>query len=322
MSVHTGALPPEALREAAAAWHVRLQSDAATETDWLDFEAWLVAAPENQAAYEEVEALWAELDQAQVEPAGNVTPLRRKSAARPPAWMSMAAGLAVAAAAGLIVWNMPGPLQTYDTAPGERRVVTLSDGSTVTLNGGSHITVRMSPKERRIEMAEAEAVFDVAKNPNRPFLIGAGDRQVRVVGTQFNVLRHDGEVKVTVNRGVVEVRPADATSGPALARLEKGSSLAHREGQTGDRVAAADPQAAMAWTEGRLVFQGQSLEEVARTLNRYVSTPIVVDRAAAALPVTATLNIGPEDQMLGALAAFLPVEFRKQNDRVRASLRD
>jgi transmembrane sensor len=322
MNVQSGAPTSEALREAAAAWHVRLQSDAAQDVDWLDFEAWLSAAPEHLEAYEEVENLWAELDDAKVEAVGNVAPLRRKAASRPPAWVALAASLAVALAAGLIVWNMPGPLQTYDTKPGERRVVTLADGSTVTLNGGSHIGVRMSPRDRRVEMADAEAVFDVAHNPNRPFLIEAGDRQIRVVGTQFNVLHHDGDVAVTVNRGIVEVRRGDQPSGPALARLEKGQSLSHREGETADKVAAADPQTAMAWTEGRLVFQGERLDQVVRTLNRYVATPIIVDRAAAGLTVTATVTIGPEDQMLDSLAAFLPVEFRHQTDRVRVSLRD
>jgi transmembrane sensor len=322
MSVQSGAPTRETPRDAAAAWHVRLQSDGAQESDWLDFEAWLSAAPEHLEAYDAVESLWADLDEANIEPSDNVTPLRRRTATRPPAWMAMAASLVVAAGAGLIVWNMPGPLQTYETKPGETRTVTLADGSTVTLNSGSHIGVRMSPRERRVEMADAEAVFDVAHNPNRPFLIEAGDRQIRVVGTQFNVLHHDGDVAVTVNRGIVEVRPNDQTSGPALARLEKGQSLSHREGETADKIALADPKTAMAWTEGRLVFQGERLDQVVRTLNRYVATPIVVDRAAAGLPVTATLTIGPEDQMLDSLAAFLPVEFRRQTDRVRVSLRD
>jgi len=326
MSADTGSLPThETPRDAAVAWHVRLQSDAATGDDWLAFEDWLSAAPEHQAAYDEVEALWSILDEATPEPvaAGNVTPLmRRKPVTRRWAGVGIAASLALATAVGLGVWYTPGPPQTYDTAPGERRTVALADGSTITLNGGSHVSVRMDRRERHVEMADAEAVFDVAKDPDRPFIIEAGERQIRVVGTHFNVLRRDDETTVTVNRGVVEVRPGGAKGGPPLARLQKGQTLSHHTGPGVDTVRAADPAAAMAWTEGRLVFQGERLDAVAKTMNRYVRKPIVVDPRAAALPVTATLTIGPETQMVDALAAFLPVLFHDEGDRVRASLRN
>jgi transmembrane sensor len=200
-------------------------------------------------------------------------------------------------------------------------VVTLADGTHITLNGASRLSASLGRRERRVVMADAEAVFDVAKDPGRPFYIDAGDREIRVVGTEFNVLHHAGEVRVTVRRGVVEVRPADEPQAPPVARLVKGQALAHREGQPRDVVSAADPDAALAWTEGRLVFQGERLADVATTLNRYVRTPIEVAPEVRDTPVRATLVIGPEADMLASLGAFLPVQSQRRGDRVYVSLR-
>jgi transmembrane sensor len=170
-------------------------------------------------------------------------------------------------------------------------------------------------------MASAEAVFDVAKDPARPFFIEAGDREIRVVGTEFNVLHQGGDVKVTVRRGVVEVRPKGAPAAQPLARLTKGQALVHREGQGDDTVAVADPDAAMAWTTGRLVFQGERLSEVAATLARYGGRPIEVAPDARDMRVTASLNIGSEDAMVRSLSEFLPVQVERRTDSLRLSLR-
>jgi transmembrane sensor len=316
-------LPPEATpRDHAVAWCVRLASDAAEEADWLAFETWLAASPDHQRAYAAVESLWAYLDEVPPAAVTTIVPLRPRPTRRPVVWVgAIAASLVAAVLVGVGLWSAQPTAQSFQTALGERRVVALQDGSQVTLNGGSRITATIGWRSRRVVMADAEAVFDVAKDPRRPFLVQVGDREIRVVGTQFNVLRHAGDVRITVRRGVVEVRPADSPSSPPLARLVKGQSLAHTEGQRDDAIAAADPETAFAWTEGRLVFHGESLAEVAATLNRYVATPITVAPEARNVPVTATLSVGGEDEMLRTLSAFLPVQAERHPDSVRLSLR-
>lgn len=312
---------PGPLRDRAAAWHARLSSDTAEDGDWLAFEAWLAESPDHLRAYEAVETVWTALDDAPPSAATNVATLRPRPSRRA-VWMgAAAASLAVAVGAGLVLQSRTPALQTYETAFGQRRVVQLADGSKVTLNGGSRLAVRLGGKERQVFMADAEAVFDVAKDPDRPFVIQAGDRQIRVVGTEFDVLRHQGEVRVTVRRGVVEVRPAGKPAATPIARLVKGQALLHHEGKTGDTVHRADPDAAMAWTQGQLVFKGETLARVATTLSRYVRTPIVVAPEAQDLPVTAVLNLGDEDAMIDSLSAFLPVQAERQPDSVRLSLR-
>jgi transmembrane sensor len=313
---------PEAVRERAAAWHVRLASDAADEADWLAFEAWLRESPDHQRAYEAVEQVWVDLDAAPATAVTNVAALP----ARPPRRAilrlgALAASAAAAAVVGVTYWTGLPETQTFDTPPGRTQVVALADGSRITLNGGSHLTATLGRHERRVVMADAEAVFDVAKDPQRPFLIEAGEREIRVVGTEFNVLHHKGDTSVAVRRGVVEVRPAGAPGARPLARLTKGQALTHVKGRPWDVVRSVDADAALAWTTGRLVFHGEPLADVARTLSRYVGRPIEVAPDARALPVTAVLNIGPEDAMLGSLADFLPVRVERQPGTVRLSLR-
>jgi len=310
----------EAARERAVFWHVRLASDAASESDWLAFEAWLAEDPAHQKAYEAVEQVWAELDSAPPSARSNLAALQPRPNRRTVLAGAVAASIA-AAAVGAGLWSLQPRTMVFETPVGERRLVTLADGTRITMNGGSHLTATLGRRERRVAMADAEAVFDVAKDPHRPFLIEAGDREIRVVGTEFNVLHHGGRVAVAVRRGVVEVRPKGATGGPAAARLTKGQMLVHRRGEPDDQVAAVDPDAALAWTTGRLVFKNERLVDVAAAIDRYGSRPIVVSPEARDLKVTAVLEIGSEEAMLGSLAQFMPVQVEQRPDRIRLSLR-
>lgn len=325
---------PDAVLERAAAWHVRLASDDAGGADWLEFETWLAEAPLHLRAYEAVERLWSDLDAAAPAAASttapsNVTPLTAKprTARRPPVWIGAVAASLLAMVViggtfgGVSLWAGRPRTETFDTALGERRVVALTDGSRITLNGGSHLTATLGRRERRVVMASAEAAFDVARDPDRPFLIEASDREIRVVGTEFNVLHHDGDVKVTVRRGVVEVRPKGVAHAEPLARLTKGQSLSHRVGQSADAIRQADPDAAMAWTKGRLVFRDERLSEVATTLGRYGNRRIEVAPDARDMRVTASLNIASQDEMLRDLSKFLPVQVERRTDNLRLSLR-
>lgn len=314
-----------AARDLAVEWHVRLSSDAAEEGDWLAFEAWLDESPAHAAAYAEVEALWADLD-ALPAPGAEVVPLkpRPRRGARVWAWpAAIAASLAIAVGVGLNLgqFGAPRPV-TYATAKGVSREIQLADGTHVHLNSGSKISVVLGRRERHVEMADAEAAFDVAHDPGRPFIIDAGDRRIRVVGTEFDVLHHAGQVSVSVRRGVVEVRDLMAQAGaPPIARLVRGQMLEHREGAAGDRVAAVDPDKAFAWTEGRLIYEDARLADVAAELNRYVAAPIVVAPEARDLRLTAVINLDTEDAMMRRLTGFLPVTAVRDGDVYRIGLR-
>jgi transmembrane sensor len=304
--------------EEAAGWFARLQGEAATGDDWLAFERWLSASPAHAKAYEQLESLWVDLDHADIVDGLGQRPARRAlprdagthRRVRPGrrAWIvggAIAASLA-AAAMGVGVW--PAASQTYRTAPGQTRNLTLADGTRIQLNAASQISVSLDRDARRVRMADAEAVFDVAHDTGRPFLITVGDRQVRVVGTQFNLRHRDGRVALTVSRGVVEVRPADAPQA-APTRVTVGQQLAHQEGQALQTLTAAEPDVAFAWTNGQLIYRDRPLSEVAADLSRRFATPVrPADAQTGALRFTGVLVTDREPDVLRRLQAFAPIQ--------------
>ncbi|MCI3133761.1 FecR domain-containing protein [Phenylobacterium aquaticum] len=211
MSADADQMAADALRDEALAWLVRVQSDAATAEDWAALTDWLEASEDHQAAFEEAELLSAEVGDRAAEIAAATAPRSaRVIPFRPRRLAPVFAALTAAAAALVIVpmvWSAyEGAPVTYSTAPGKTREVALADGTHIRLDAASKLTVRLGWTARRVEMADAEATFDVAHDRSKPFLISVGDQQVRVVGTEFNIRHFDKAVVVSVRRGIVEVR--------------------------------------------------------------------------------------------------------------------
>jgi transmembrane sensor len=227
---------------------------------------------------------------------------------RPRAW-PVVGGLAAAAAAVAVVVllrpPMPAPTDIYQTAKGQSRMLQLADGSHVRLNSASRLSVRLDRDVRRIELAEGEAAFDVAKDPNRPFLISVGDRTVRVVGTEFDVLRHDGKLRVTVRRGIVAVQAPDAAPGSEPVLLKVGDQLEHVAGDRVSTVEQVDPDAAFAWKDGELIYRSRPLAEVVEDLNRYYATPVRVSGPAANVRFSGVIKLDGEDKVVRRLQGFL-----------------
>ena len=93
----------------------------------------------------------------------------------------------------------------YTTEVGEQRSIRLSDGSTVDLNAHSKMRVTLREHERDVELIEGQALFRVAKDHSRPFIVHSGDANVRAVGTQFDVNKHRSSTTITVVEGRVAV---------------------------------------------------------------------------------------------------------------------
>ena len=315
--------------EEAARWFARMQGETATAEDWLAFERWLQASPAHALAYEQLEGLWVDLDYAPVARELGGRPLlaaRRRAPSRAGvrslrrrAWLgagaAIAASLVAAAAIGLRAPSDPAP-QTFRTAAGEIRAITLADGTHIRLNAASTLTVSLGRHARRVRMADAEAVFDVAHDARRPFLIGVGDRQVRVVGTEFN-LRHLADlVDLTVRRGVVEVRPADAPQAQPI-RVAVGQELTHFAGQAGSVLKASDPGQAFAWTKGQLIYRDRPLSEVAADLSRRFATPVrTADARTAALRFSGVLVTDTEPAVLRRLEAYAPIRVERTSEAI------
>jgi transmembrane sensor len=301
----------DARRASAADWLVRLRAPDLDEAQATQFDAWLSAHPANAAAYDTALGVMLELDAAapeilrdiQAAPARPARPDRR-------GWL-IAGGLAAAATVALAVMPFSAlapATQSFATAKGEHRTVRLADGSTLELNAGSQLSVTLGRHERRVVMPQGEAVFDVAADKARPFLIDAGDRTVRVVGTRFDVRRRGAELSVTVERGVVEVRPSGELAGRVY-RLHPGQRLDTSQGATAVQLSLADPQAVESWRTGRLIYRDQPLGDVVADLNEQFQQPIVLEDAALAqIRVSGVLVLDDQAAVIRRLALLAPIK--------------
>jgi transmembrane sensor len=298
----------------AADWVVRLQSANLPDAEVVEFDAWLEAHPANAAAYDRTLAVTLELQDAAPALADGLkqAPARRplsRGARR--SWL-VAGGVAAAATVALAVMPYsvfaPAPAQTFATAKGEHRTIRLADGSTIELNAGSHLSVSLGRHERHVSLPDGEAVFDVAADKARPFLIDAGDRTVRVVGTRFDVRHRGSQLSVTVERGVVEVRPGGDAAGKVF-RLHPGQRLDTAQGAHAVQLSTVDPLQVESWRTGRLIFRDEPLGDLIADLNQQFATPITLaDPALAQTRVSGVLVLDDRAAVIRRLALLAPVK--------------
>lgn len=297
----------------ASAWLARLQRAEAGEADGLEFDAWLAESPANREAYLAALAAWQAFDGRQDAVLDELAAETRRVARRGGATRRWLVGGGMAIAAGLaavaVLPSMIGPasVQTYATGKGQHQRIILADGSAVDLNAETRLTVRFARRERHVELGDGQAIFDVAHDASRPFTIEASGRAVRVLGTQFDVRNRGGDVTVSVARGSVQVRPvASSKTGQAFV-LRPGQRLAI--GRTGvAELSAVDPQEALGWRSGRLVYRGAALSEVVADLNREFARQIeVTDPALARTPVTGVIVLDDQASVAKRLSLMLPV---------------
>ncbi|HET9483043.1 MAG TPA: FecR domain-containing protein, partial [Xanthomonadales bacterium] len=290
----------ESLLERAAAWHARLRADDAAAPDHAGFAAWLAADPRHRLAYADVCAAAYALESAGVAPPAVS---RREARPRRGAWSSALAGSAFALLAAFGLWHGAAPWQnvTSDafTVSGEQRRVTLPDGSRMLLDGDSAVDIAFAGATRTIVLKRGAAFFEVEPDAARPFVVRAGDASATALGTRYAVERLDGGVVVAVEEGIVEVR-SDTAPGTAR-RLAAGDSVSLPLGGAPGEVVRDD--AALAWTDARLVFSATPLPHALARIDRHVAGRIVrMGDAAADARVTAAIPAADAEGGLAAIA--------------------
>lgn len=323
----------------AAAWWLKLQAHegrlTAEEGDALD--AWLAADAANGPALQRCATAWNSLEGVAGTPemvalrADALEHMRRVNQrrwAKPLrsgrfAWAA-AAALVLSVGGGAWVSNMARD-QELATGVGERRVLTLADGSHVSMDAKTQVAVSLSKDQRRLQINAGRAKFDVAAEPGRPFTVEAGGHIVVATGTSFSTERVDGKLHVIVYEGKVVVlngaMPDPQTllalrrhPGEGVIALSPGQEFVVQDGASRG-VVRSDVAGSSSWEAGMLEFIEEPLSDAVAQLNRYSTQAIVVaDTRAAAIKVDGVFKAGQTDAFVEAMARVYPVRTRRRVD--------
>lgn len=326
----------EKLLEEAALWHARISDDLAGEDVWLAFTEWLEADETHRLSYDRVEELTFELDEvvepvlsalAEDKPADKASTDNSDNVVSLAAWrwgnrnvwggVAALAAMVMLVVANLGVFTSPEVVtQEFFTGYGEQQLVQLDDGSSIHLNTNSRLKVTLSEDERRTQLAYGEALFSVAKDNERPFFVAVGDQQVRVVGTQFNILRHEGTVTVTVSEGIVDVSAIEPREDAQTSRLTVGKQLVHEEGATGSLVRDVEPENIIAWESGVLTYEDAPLVYTIKELGRYFERPIEIRGDISHITFSGVLNVRDQEAVLMLLEDTLPIKITQSSEMI------
>ncbi len=326
----------DSIEEQAAYWFARLRADNASKGDKRRFKAWLEESPRHAEAYALQEEVWTAMQDSAVD--DEIMTMRQQAlgasaAANNNNWFkygAIAASLLVLAVSVMLVNPFgnssgsgsadpaeqlaqaePQSSPIYRTAIGQRSTVNLPDGSVVELNTDSLIQINFSDERRDLILLRGEALFDVAKDANRPFVVEADGKLITAVGTTFSVRRADDEVRVTLIEGIVTVDKEDGDNADPDAVSRKQMRPGEQLVALGDqpfKVNMIDTDTATSWKDGRLIFDNEPLGMIVQEVNRYSSRKLVVgDPTLSDMRVSGIFQVGSIDSFAAALEASFPV---------------
>lgn len=291
----SGAAEERRARAAAEAldWAERLRSSALSDAERGEFVDWLRESPVHVAEMLKVDAVaaelaafkgWGRLPAPAPVVRDNVTQLDaygsaavRASGAPRPARVRMAriaAGLALVAIAAGYLGSRLG-VTTIHTQAGESRRLTLEDGSVVRVLPGTDLRIHYRRSLRSVSIDQGRAIFEVAKDPSRPFVVEAAQTEVRALGTVFSVQRRDDSVVVAVAEGRVQVRSTAGAeaSRPGTAKfvpvaLEANERVSVSDHGVASPVSALHVESIDDWAQSQLEFRDARVADVVEDFNR------------------------------------------------------
>jgi len=316
----------------AAEWAARLDSGALTPDEENTLQHWLGGDTRRFGALARAQALMASAEIAEaIAPARPrlVPMLGRRS-------FLTAAAASLAGAFFVVSRTEYGEVHGYASEMGEIRVIPLEDGSRITLNTNSAVSVEYRPHSRLVKLTRGEAYFEVAKNPDRPFIVSGPAAQARAVGTAYSVrLGEEDRMQVRVTSGRVAVEPPPSVIAESL-RLspiaDNGAYLdanqqadvrvvrdGHWRGQVQVSIRDVTPdrvERELMWREGLLSFEGQTLGEAIDEFSRYSRQKVVLQNGVAHERVSGLFSATDPTGFARAIAISLKLKTRKENDAI------
>jgi transmembrane sensor len=301
--------------EAAAAWRIRLAEQ--DQQDCPEFAAWLAADERNASAWRQVQDRWSVFTEHATAP--EVIDLRCQALAHAHEasrgrWvrskrfanahrLGIAAVVIAVVVGGMFLWKVQPDV--YRTRAGERRVVTLADGSQVALDSRSEVRVRYTQLARELTLVQGQARFDVAHDVERPFTVTAGGHEVIALGTSFNMDLFGPRLLVTLIEGHVVVADINLDAGEQVVFAPRAPpSISH-----------VNLVQTTAWENGEVVFENDTLATVVARINRYARQGVVIaDPETSQLRISGVFHTGDIDGFVSTIVAYLPVRADKSGD--------
>ncbi|HKS58118.1 MAG TPA: FecR domain-containing protein [Steroidobacteraceae bacterium] len=303
------------IREHAAQWFLRLHAHDLSVAERFAYLQWLKASPMHIGETLQICKLYSvlypmkkQLFFTNEDDISNIVELSRENSTASPSrtrssWhiRALAAVLAIGVAllAGSIVrrnWFPP----TIETQASEWRSLALNDGSLVSVGPHTQLRNQFGGRQRLLQLARGEALFEVAKDASRPFVVDAELAVVRATGTRFAVSRRELEVVVTVEEGTVLVS-RDRTQSNAVAVASGEQTIV---GATWPPVVEqVNATRSLAWSNRHLIFENDTIATAAEEFNRRNRVQLVVDPALSSQRVLGQFNADDPASFAEAIAA-------------------
>ena len=294
----------------AVEWLIELQAENVTPAIRADWQRWRSAHPDHERAWQRIESINGKLRNLATPVSSAVTQATLTAPASSRRRQAVKA-LTILFFAGGSVWMLEQqtPWRIWNagqrTGPGQRRTLTLDDGSSLTLNTESAVDIHFSANERRVHLLAGEIFIATAKDPERrPFLVESREGLARALGTRFTVAQHDDATAVAVFEGAVEIQPRQA--GSAALILHAGQQTRF----TAHAAAAPEmtDESSAAWSTGFIIARSMRLADFLAQLNRYSNSTLSCAAAIADLRVSGSYPLDDINKILETLAAMLELE--------------
>jgi transmembrane sensor len=311
--------PSAEARAAAAAWVARLHGPNRTREVEAGFRRWLADDAEHAAAFELLTDTWEKSARLRRRPAETVArgePLGFRISFSRAVLATVAAALLAIAATVFYLHS-----DAVTTGVGELRTLVLDDGTRLYLNASTRVRVHYDKQFRRVSLEEGEALFEVAKRPDWPFIVTAGGREIRALGTSFVVRSDEEDLVVTLVEGKVTVTPEQEKK---QRQSQQKESFVLSPGQRLTFASAGSPkidrpslERVTAWKLGQVNLDNTPLADAVAEMNRYSRQRIVIeDPVVAAIPVSGIFIAGDSANFAQAVAKAYHLKVIEENPDV------
>lgn len=204
--------------------------------------------------------------------------------------------------------------ERHETRRGQQSVARLVDGSSISLNTDTRLDVSVDSSKRHVRFMEGEALFTIARDEARPFIVNLGNARVEVLGTAFNIRKKTDVVELTVTHGLVSVIGASGQG----TRVGAGKTTLIRP----DVIATTDLDEALlrqrvAWQDGYIELNAETLDQAVAEFNRYRDQPILIgDPRIASLAIAGRFGVHDSDAFVTALHASFAITAERTTDGV------